>query len=108
VLSIGNRITGVLLGIGGVGLVVWLSAGALGPAAYAGVTAALLSIPGQVVLFLFTLAFFFHLCAGVRHLMWDTVHGFELRTVYISGWIVVMASLALTDIAWAVGLYVMS
>lgn len=108
VLSIGNRITGVLLGIGGVGLVVWLSAGALGPAAYAGVTAALLSIPGQVVLFLFTLAFFFHLCAGVRHLMWDTVHGFELRTVYISGWIVVMASLALTVIAWAVGLFVMS
>jgi hypothetical protein len=35
--------------------------------------------------------------------MWDTVHGFELRTVYILGWIVVMASLALTVLAHRTG-----
>jgi succinate dehydrogenase/fumarate reductase cytochrome b subunit len=38
-----------------------------------------------------TFAFFLHFCGGIRHLVWDTVHGFELRSIYISGWAVVAA-----------------
>jgi succinate dehydrogenase / fumarate reductase cytochrome b subunit len=51
----------------------------------------------------FTFAFFLHLCGGIRHLIWDTVHGFELRSIYISGWSVVAASVLLTVAAWAAG-----
>ena len=48
----------------------------------------------------FTLAFFLHFCGGIRHLVWDTVHGFELRSIYIGGWMVVAASILLTTGTW--------
>jgi succinate dehydrogenase / fumarate reductase cytochrome b subunit len=104
VLSIANRITGVVLSVGAVGLVIWLSAAAAGPRPYAIVQHAVGSWVGLLLLFCFTFAFFLHLCGGIRHLIWDTVHGFELRSIYISGWSVVAASMVLTVAAWAAGL----
>lgn len=101
VLSIANRITGVVLSGFAAGLVVWLTAGATGPRAYAVAHHAIASWAGRVVLFGCTFAFFLHLCGGIRHLVWDTVHGFELRSIYASGWAVVAASVALTVAAWA-------
>jgi len=47
-----------------------------------------------------------HLCGGIRHLVWDTVHGFELRSIYISGWAVVAASVVLSALAWIASLFV--
>jgi succinate dehydrogenase / fumarate reductase cytochrome b subunit len=104
VLSIANRITGVILSVGAVGLVIWLSAAAAGPGPYAIVQQAIGSWIGRIVMLGFTFAFFLHLCGGIRHLIWDTVHGFELRSIYISGWSVVAASVVLTIAAWAAGL----
>jgi len=106
VLSISNRITGVLLGIGAVGLVIWLMAAASGPQAYVAVQSAISSWIGQIVLFGFTFAFFLHLCGGIRHLVWDTVHGFELRSIYLWGWVVVAASVVLTLVAWIASLII--
>jgi succinate dehydrogenase / fumarate reductase cytochrome b subunit len=106
VLSIANRITGVVLSLGAVGLVAWLVAAASGADAFAAVQGAFSSWPGQVVLFGFTFAFFLHLCGGVRHLVWDTVHAFDLRSIYLGGWIVVVASVALTVAAWVASVFV--
>jgi succinate dehydrogenase / fumarate reductase cytochrome b subunit len=106
VLSIANRITGVVLSVGAIGLVVWLGAAAAGPEAYAAVQNAIGSWAGRMVMFGFTFAFFLHLSGGIRHLVWDTVHGFELRSIYISGWSVVAASVVLTVAAWTAGLCV--
>jgi succinate dehydrogenase / fumarate reductase cytochrome b subunit len=106
VLSIANRITGMILSLGAVGLVVWLSAAAAGPQAYRIVQSAIGSWAGQVVMFGCTFAFFLHMCGGIRHLVWDTVHGFELRSIYISGWTVVAASITLTVAAWTASLFV--
>jgi succinate dehydrogenase / fumarate reductase cytochrome b subunit len=103
VLSIANRITGVVLSVGAIGLVIWLSAAAAGPEPHAAVQQVIGSWIGRLVLFSFTFAFFLHLCGGIRHLIWDTVHGFELRSIYISGWSVVAASVVLTVAAWAAG-----
>ena len=100
VLSILNRITGILLSACAVVLVVWLVAAAWGPQTYAPVQAAIASWIGRIVLFGATFAFFLHLCGGIRHLVWDTVYGFELRSIYISGWSVVAASVVLTVAAW--------
>ena len=100
VLSIVNRLTGVLLSIAAIALVIWLLAAAAGPQAYAIVQAALASWTGQVILLAFTFAFFLHLFGGIRHLVWDTVHGFELRAIYVSGWTVVGASVVMTVVAW--------
>lgn len=106
VLSIANRISGVVLSLAAVGLVFWLCAAASGPHSYQMAQSAIRSTPGQILLFGVTFAFFLHLCGGIRHLVWDTVHGFDLRSIYISGWIVVGASAALTVITWAVSLFV--
>lgn len=105
VLSIANRITGVALSLGAVGLVVWLTAAAAGSDAYDEIHAVITSWAGQIVLFGFTFAFFLHLCGGIRHLVWDTVHGFELRAIYISGWTVVAVSTVLTVAAWICSLF---
>jgi succinate dehydrogenase / fumarate reductase cytochrome b subunit len=102
VLSILNRITGVFLSACAVVLVLWLVAAASGPQAYAAVQAAIGSWLGRIALLGATFAFFLHLCGGIRHLIWDTVHGFELRSIYISGWAVVVASVVLTVAAWVV------
>ena len=100
VLSIVNRMTGVLLSACAVVLVIWLAAAAAGPHVYAVVHAAIASPFGRVLLFVATFAFFMHLCGSLRHLVWDSVHGFSLRAIYLSGWIVFGASVVLTVAAW--------
>ncbi len=100
VLSIANRITGVVSGLAAVGLVLWLIAAAAGPQTYAIAQDAMASVIGKIVLLVATFAFFLHLCGGIRHLAWDAVYGFELGTIYASGWAAVAASVALTAGVW--------
>jgi succinate dehydrogenase / fumarate reductase cytochrome b subunit len=100
VLSIANRITGVVLSLYAVALVVWLIAAATGPQAYAMVRLVSQSPIGQLLLFAATYSLFLHLCGGVRHLVWDAGYGFELAAIYASGWIVVAMSAALTAAVW--------
>lgn len=106
VLSIINRISGVVLSIAAVGLVAWLIAAAEGPQVYSAAQSALTSVAGRIVLFGITFAFFLHLCGGIRHLVWDAGYGFELQTIYASGWTVVGASLVFTVAAWIAALFV--
>jgi hypothetical protein len=56
--------------------------------------------PGLLLMFGWTFSLFFHLCNGIRHLVWDAGYGFELGIIYASGWMVVAASTALTVAAW--------
>ena len=100
VLSIANRITGIFLSICAAGLVVWLITAASGPEAYSRFHDFIASWLGQALLLTATFAFFLHLCGGVRHLVWDTVRGFELRQIYASGWTVIVASVVLTLVCW--------
>jgi len=106
VLSIVNRITGVILSVCAVVLVIWLIAAVAGPQAYAVVQGAIASWIGQIVLFGCTFSFFLHFCGGIRHLVWDAGYGFELRSIYASGWAVVAASVALTVATWVASLFV--
>lgn len=106
VLSIANRITGVVLSVCAVVLVIWLIAAASGPEAYALFQGPFGSWPGKILLLGATFSFFLHLCGGIRHLVWDTGRGFELRQIYGSGWIVVAASVALTLAAWLASLVI--
>jgi succinate dehydrogenase cytochrome b subunit len=100
VLSITHRVTGIALSVGTLLLILWLMAAAEGPQSYSTVWGFLSSWVGLVLLLGWTFSFFFHLCNGIRHLVWDAGYGFELRMVYVSGWTVVVASTALTIAAW--------
>ena len=73
VLSIANRITGLILAVAAVGLVAWLLAAAEGPHAYDAAQRVLASPLGRIGLFGITFAFFLHLCGGIRHLAWVRV-----------------------------------
>jgi len=106
VLSIANRISGVVLSIAAIGLVVWLVAVAAGPQAYVPLQGLLASTIGQIALFGTTFAVFLHLCGGIRHLAWDAGYGFELRAIYASGWAVVAASAVLTITVWIAARYI--
>lgn len=106
VLSIANRMTALITTVAIVAYVAWLVAAMLGPQSYEALYAAAASPVGRTVLAITTFAFFLHLCGSIRHLFWDAVVGFELRTIYASGWAVVAASLVLTAAAWFIGLAV--
>ena len=102
-LSILLRITGVALAVGSLVLVWWLVAAASGPEAFATVQGFIGSILGRLLLFGWTLALFYHLCNGIRHLFWDAGYGFELDVAYRSGLAVLGASVALTLVSWILG-----
>jgi len=101
--SILHRITGTALSAGTLLLVYWIGAAAAGPEAYATAQAVIGSLLGRLLLFGWTWALFYHLCAGIRHLVWDAGYGYDLRATDISGWTVVAGSIALTLLSWIVG-----
>ncbi|MCG8356065.1 MAG: succinate dehydrogenase, cytochrome b556 subunit [Kiloniellales bacterium] len=102
-LSISHRITGVGLALGTLLLVYWLAAAAAGPEAFATAQAVIGSFLGRLLLFGWTFALFYHLCNGIRHLVWDAGYGFELDTAYRSGLVVIAASVVLTLLSWILG-----
>ncbi|MGH8199268.1 MAG: succinate dehydrogenase, cytochrome b556 subunit [Steroidobacteraceae bacterium] len=108
VLSIANRITALISTAALVAFVAWLVAARLGPVPYNSLHAAAASPFGRVLLVVATFAFFLHLCGSIRHLFWDAVLGFELRSIYASGWAAVAASVVLTAAAWLVGRFLRS
>ena len=107
VLSFTHRLTGIALAAGTIWLVVWLAAAATGPESFAAAQSFAGSFLGRLLLFGWTLALFYHLCNGIRHLFWDIGLGFELDEVYRSGWTVVVAAVLLTLVTWIVGYIVM-
>ena len=99
-LSILHRITGVALAVGTLLLVYWLAAAAGGPESYAAAQGFIGSFFGQLLLFGWTIALFYHLANGIRHLFWDAGYGFELPTVQRSGQAVLAATAVLTAVSW--------
>ena len=99
VLSITHRATGVALAAGTVLLAAWIIAAAIGPEAYARVAGFAGSWFGQLLLFGWSVALFYHLLNGIRHLVWDTGRGFDLAIMEKSGKAVVAGTVALTALA---------
>jgi succinate dehydrogenase / fumarate reductase cytochrome b subunit len=104
VMSILHRITGVALAVGTILLVAWIVAVVLGNEAYDRIGNIVGSWFGRLLLFGWTVALFYHLANGIRHLFWDAGYGFELRTTTLSGQAVLVATVVLTLLAWGLGL----
>ena len=101
VLSIAHRGSGVLLCLGAILFAGWAISAAAGPEVFAAVQGFLGSILGTVILMGFSMALFYHLCNGIRHLFWDAGKGLEIVHAYRSGWVVLAASGVLTALSWA-------
>ena len=99
-LSILHRLTGIALTVGSILLTWWLIAVAAGGDTFAATHAFVASPIGVLLLFLWSVAFFYHLCSGIRHLAWDLGYGFEIRDAYRNGILVIAATAVLTVVAW--------
>ncbi|WP_026605853.1 succinate dehydrogenase, cytochrome b556 subunit [Methylocapsa acidiphila] len=75
-MSIAHRITGAALYFGTLLLAWFLIAASTDAEAFAIVSSFMNSLVGKLILFAFTWALFHHLLGGVRHLIWDSGHGF--------------------------------
>ena len=100
-LSILHRFTGVVLSVATVAFALWFLALANGPESFAHVQNCLDSILGKFVLFGFSAALFYHLCNGIRHLVWDAGKGFSIKGLYVGGWSVLIIATLLTVGFWA-------
>jgi succinate dehydrogenase / fumarate reductase, cytochrome b subunit len=100
ILSISHRATGVALVAGAVVLVWWLAAAAGSPEYYESFQGIAGSILGQLALFVWTLCLMYHLCNGLRHMMWDSGRWLELEQARKSGQHVVISAAALTVVCW--------
>ena len=102
-MSIVHRITGAALYVGTLLLAWWLIAAASGPNAYANVEWFTGSLFGQLILFGYTWALMHHMLGGIRHLIWDTLRGFEPAEREMLTLTTLVGSIALTLVLWLVG-----
>jgi succinate dehydrogenase / fumarate reductase cytochrome b subunit len=100
--SIAHRVSGVGLYLGALMAAGWAVALASGPEAYGAYMALLGSIPGKVVLFGMTLALFYHLANGIRHLVWDSGHGLDIKSADVSSVFVIAFSITATVGLWVI------
>ncbi|MCB9988542.1 MAG: succinate dehydrogenase, cytochrome b556 subunit [Rhodospirillales bacterium] len=98
--SVLHRVTGYGLVIGTL-MVVWLLlAAAYGPEAYDFFMRFAASPVGMVLWFGWSVALFYHLCNGIRHLIWDTGRLFEMKHAFAAGYVVLAATALLTGFVW--------
>lgn len=107
VLSIMNRLSGIATSLGTIVMVWWLVAAATGPGAFAQVQWFAGSPIGLILLFGWTLALFYHLFGGLRHLAWDNGLGFSLEATYRSGYAALAATIVATVLTWVGAFIVM-
>lgn len=104
-LSILHRMTGVALAVGTLLLTWWIVAAAVGSDAYNSASGFIGSIVGYLLMFGWTVALFYHLCNGIRHMIWDTGRNLELGPAYRSGLAVLIGTVVLTALTWAFVLF---
>lgn len=106
VLSIMHRLTGVGLFVGALLLVWWIVGGV-----YSSFNPGVMlwafwgSIIGKGFLFLWSMAIFYHLLNGIRHLFWDVGMGFTVSTADKTGMLVLVGTVILTLLSWFLALY---
>ncbi|MDX1442456.1 MAG: succinate dehydrogenase, cytochrome b556 subunit [Gammaproteobacteria bacterium] len=98
--SIMHRASGAFLSLGTL-VLTWFLIAAATEGDYFSYVSDLLAHPiAQLLLFGWTLAFFYHLANGVRHLFWDIGKGFEKATYRTTGWLAVAFAVVMTVVVW--------
>ena len=58
------------------------------------------SFLGKIFVFLYFFSICYHFCNGIRHLTWDLGYGFEIKNVYITGYITIFCALLMNILLW--------
>ena len=99
-MSILHRITGAALYFGSLLLAWWLIAAAVGPDYFAFVSDVFGSWIGRIILIGYTWALLHHMLGGIRHFIWDTGRGYDLKTIDLLAWATGAVSVVLTAAVW--------
>jgi succinate dehydrogenase / fumarate reductase cytochrome b subunit len=105
IISITHRMTGVMLSAGLILFIYVISALAGGENSYVAMQSVMNLWLLKLVCWGFVYALFFHLCHGVRHLIWDSGNSFELATLNRYALVELAASLVLTLLTFVWGCY---
>jgi succinate dehydrogenase / fumarate reductase, cytochrome b subunit len=100
IISISHRITGVLLSAGLLLVVMLFYALSQGEGAYAAMQSTVNFWLVKLMYWGFIYALFFHLCHGIRHLIWDVGDGFEPDKLNNYAKIELAAAFTLTLATW--------
>jgi succinate dehydrogenase / fumarate reductase cytochrome b subunit len=98
--SILTRATGVALYVGILIVAGWAVALAGGPESYEAYMGLLASPLGRLVLFGLTVSIFYHLAAGVRHLVFDSGHGLSPAVANMSAVASIAFAVVATLVVW--------
>ena len=88
VMSILHRASGVFIAIGLALISLLFIALPYGEAAYSSLASLYASTPVKLLLLLFAMGLFYHLCNGIRHLRWDMVKGLTIQSISSTAWMV--------------------
>jgi succinate dehydrogenase / fumarate reductase cytochrome b subunit len=106
-MSIMHRITGVGLYFGIILLVWWLTAASISDSYFEFVQGFFGHWFGRLLLFGFTWALLHHALGGLRHLLWDTGRGYDLKAIEWLARANLAGSIVLTFLLWIIGYGVM-
>ena len=101
-----HRVTGFVLYFAMLLVVWWLMAAASGPNAYAKVQWFVGTWLGQLMLLGFGWALIHHSLGGIRHLVWDTGHGFAPNEREWLARATLIGSITITAVLWFVAYFV--
>ncbi len=102
VLSVLHRGTGAVLFLGLLLMIAVLVSIANGAESWQIMQEFLSNWFGKLILLGFTFSLYYHLCNGIRHLLWDIGKGLSLAEVHKSAWVVLIASVILTVLTWII------
>ena len=100
--SIFTRATGIALYAGAIITALWLTALMVGPDLYVPLMTLLGSPFGKVVMFGLTVSIFYHLAAGLRHLIWDSGAGFDPRFANMTAVAAFAFAFVASIVVWAI------
>jgi succinate dehydrogenase / fumarate reductase cytochrome b subunit len=99
--SIATRASGVALYVGVLIVAVGAATLAAGPDPYSIYIGLLGSPIGMIVLFGLTVSIFYHLAAGLRHLVFDSGKGFLPATANVTAWASFAFAAVVSVLVWA-------
>ena len=102
VFSIFHRFTGIGLSLGSIIISIWVSILALGPNYFFIFESVSNNIFFKFIILIWILGLFYHLFNGIRYLIWSFGWAMDLKTIYLSGYIVIILSLSSTLFVWLI------
>ena len=100
ILSISHRLTGIILYLSSFLISFWLFCTAFNNNLKIVLDNFLFSNLGKIILFFVTFSFTYHFLNGLRHLCWDFGYGFNIKNVYLTGFIIIIITLTINIYIW--------